>query len=492
MAFGDLAANLTTGGLFLLMAAAAFVGTSGVAAVLFFGGRLMARLTFAAFLKRLLTDPYLDNLLEVLSTTAKVGPAVILETSLRAEEGRALNRPFGTRHQLPHFDRLRFDFAQLDTFPTPGDQEVDLRTVIGPQAARPLTLDFPVMIAPMAYGLALSGPVKVALAKGAALAGTASATGEGPFFPAEREAARYLVVQYGRSPWTQLPAVVRQGDAVELEVGSGARGGLGTVEPPDVLDENLRTLMGIPPGQAAMAPARFSGLATVDDLRQLIGELRELTGGVPVGVKLSAGAHLEDDLALVAEAGADFVTVGGAQAGTWQSPLSLQDDFGVPTLYALARAARFLDREGLRGRMSLIIGGNLRTPGEFLKAVALGADAVYIGTVALLALVHTQVLKTLPGLPPTQLIGYRAKLGGRFDQREAVRSLANFLVSCREEMGEGLRALGKTSLSQLTREDLMAVDPVTARACGVRPAYRPARSSATPRRRATNPPPGIP
>jgi glutamate synthase domain-containing protein 2 len=406
-----------------------------------------------------------------------LAPLVWLQA--RAEEGRTIDRPFGTRLQLPHFDRLRFDFAQLSTFPTPVEREVDLKTVIGPRTARPLTLAFPVMIAPMAYGLALSGPVKVALAKGAGLAGTASSTGDGPFFPAERAAARYLIVQYGRAGWTQVPAALKQADAIELEVGSGARGGLGAVEAPTALDENLRTMMGVPPGQAAVAPARFPGVESVADLRQLIDDLRRLSGGVPVGVKLSAGMRLEDDLALVAAAGADFVSLGGAQAGTWKSPVSVQDDFGVPTLYGLARAARFLEREGLRGRLSLIVGGNLRTPGEFLKAVALGADAVYIGTVALLALVHTQILKTLPGLPPTELIGYTSKLGKRFDQQEAVRSLSNFLISCQEEMGEGLRALGKTSLSQLSRDDLMALDPVTARACGVQLAYQPIRPRPT-------------
>ncbi len=211
------------------------------------------------------------------------------------------------------------------------------------------------------------------------------------------------------------------------------------------------------------------------DLAALIQHLRELTGGVPVGVKLAAGKRFERDLSLAVEAGPDFITVGGSQGGTWGAAPAVEDDFGLPTLFALSRAARFFRREGLRGRISLVVEGKLRNPGEFLKALALGADAVSIGTVALMAAVHTQALKVLPWEPPTELLRYTGRLVQRFDVEQGAASLARFLQSCREEMAEGLRALGKASHRELSPDDLMALDPLTAEICGVEPACRPVR-----------------
>jgi glutamate synthase domain-containing protein 2 len=462
---------VAAGGLFLWAAIGGAAGAAGVALGGLLLWRPLAARLFGTLLGRLLTDPYEESLLELFSATQRMGLQAVLETSLRAEQGKPIDRPFGSPRQFPHFDGLMFNFAQLAHFPTEGQRPVDLQAVIGPQAARPLVLDLPVIVAPMAYGFSLSGPVKVALAKGASLAGTATNTGEGPLLPEERAAAQRLILQYNRGSWAKDRATLSQADAIEIQLGLGARGGVGTVTSADRLDPDLSRRLGLAPGQDAVTGARLAGVETVADLQALVRSLREATGGVPVGFKLAAGKDLERDLELAVQAGPDFVNVSGAQAGTWGSPPTLQDDFGLPTLYAVSRAGRFFAREGLRGRISLLAGGNLRTPGEFLKTLALGADAVIVGTVALFALAHTQVLKALPWEPPTQVLGYRGSLKGRFDVEQGAQSLARFLESCRSEMAEGVRALGKTSIRELVPDDLMALDPVTAEICGVQLAY---------------------
>jgi glutamate synthase domain-containing protein 2 len=463
-------------------------GAAGVGlAVLLLWRPLVGRLC-DTLLRRLLTEPYERNLLEFFSATRRFGLQTALETSLRAAEGGSIQRPFGSVRTLPHFEGLQFSFAQLAELPASEESPVDFRTVIGPRAARPLVLDLPVLLAPMAYGLTLSAGAKVALAKGASRAGTATNTGEGPFLPAERAAAQHLIVQVNRGSWGKDPAIYRQADALELQVGTGARGGLGQVVPYAALDERLRRALELKPGEDAIIRSRVAGGESLEELRALVSELRALGGGVPVGLSLAAGKHLERDLELAVQAGADYVMVAGAQAGTGGGPPALADDFGLPTMYALSRAARFFAAQGLRGKVSLLVAGKLTTPAHFLKALALGADAVVIGTAALVALVHTQLLKALPWEPPTQLIWYRGRLAKRFDVEAGAGSLAKYLQACRAEMADGLRALGKTSHRELSRADLMALDPLTAESCGVELAYRPAHPGGTPGGQTRQPP----
>lgn len=454
-------------------AAGGVAGAGGVALACLFLWRPLGGRLFDSWLGRLLTDPYDENLLELLSVSRRVGFQNLLELSLRAETGAAIRRPLGSPRHFPHFDGLMFNFAELARFPTEETTPVDLQTVIGPQAARPLTVTLPVLIAPMAYGFSLSQAVKVALAKGAAMAGTATSTGEGPFLPAERAAATRLILQYNRGTWAKDAQTLKQADAVEIQLGAGMRGGLGSVTPASQLDPDLRRRLGLAPGQDAVVQARLPGVETVGDLRGLVGSVREAADGVPVGFKLAAGKDLERDLELALRTGPDFLTVSGAQGGTWGTSPTLEDDFGLPTLYAVARAGRFLAGQGLKGRVSLIVDGKLLTPGDFLKALALGADAVYLGTAALLAVAHTQVLKALPWEPPTQVLWYTGQQAGGFDPETGAHSLAGFLQACREEMAQGIRALGRTSHRELVLEDLMALDPLTAEVCRVAPATGP-------------------
>lgn len=446
-------------------------------AILAFLGPTLARFALRRFvntsLKRLMTDPYRENLWELFSAGGRVSPQKIVETNLRASRGSLINRPLAGPRALPNFDGLVFHIAQLETLPTPQEVPIDLRVRLGKRARRPLDLEIPLIIGGMAYGLALNEKTKIALARAATAAGTATNTGEGPWLPAERRAAQRLIVQYARGKWSKDPEHLKQADMIEIQLGHGAWAGLGHVTAAREMTAKARRLAGLRPGEDAVVPARLPDITKPGSLRHLVDYLRALSGGVPIGVKIGAGKYLERDLAHLVAAGVDVIAVDGAQGATRGSPPIIQDDFGLPTVYALVRAQRFLRERGARDRVSLVIGGGLFTPGDFLKALALGADAVYLGTIALFALTHTQALHVLPWEPPTELVFESGRYRNRLSVGQAARHLANYLQAAAAEMAEGIRALGKTSVAELGPEDLMALDPVTAEATGIALAYRP-------------------
>ena len=418
--------------------------------------------------KRIMTDSYSENLWEFISASTRAGLQPIVENNLRSQEGKIIYRPLGTPRKFLNSDDLLFNIAQLAKLPTPEDRTVNMETVIGPQAARPLQITMPIMITGMAYGLGLSEKAKIALALGATKAGTAINSGEGPFLPSERKAAQHYILMYDRTGRNHNPAVLKQADAVEIQFGQGAIAGIGHPTPYASLPPKARKLMGLKPNQPTVTRARQPGISDpAKDLPLLVNRLRQITGGVPIGAKIGAGHSLEKDLEILVNAGIDFITVDGAEAATRGGPPILMDDFGVPTIIAVNRAGNYLQEQGLKGKITLIASGGLFAPGAFLKAVALGADAVYISTAALFAAVHTQALKSMPFEPPTQTVFAQGNASQKFNVSEGAQSLANFLNSCNLEMIEGIKALGKTSLREVGKSDLRAVSPFLAEALDI-------------------------
>jgi glutamate synthase domain-containing protein 2 len=457
-------------------AAAAGAGVLAVALLaalaLRLAGRPLVRLVLARFLRRLFTDPYHENLWETVTGVRRFGAQAVVETELRAASGEMIMRPFGRFRTFPGFDQLLFDPAQLDRLPTPEHVPVDMSVVLGPRAARPLRVEMPVLITGMGYAVALSPEAKEALARGAALAGTATNTGMGPLLPDERREARSLIVQYNRGEWGNPPEALRQADAVEIQLGNGAWAGSGfRVLTRDFTPEARRAFRLRPGQEGSLVHNRMPGLETAADLAALVAELRAVGGGVPVGLKLAAGDRIESDLEAAVRAGVDYVQVDGAEGGIHQAAPTLADDFGLPTFIALCRAARFLAGLAPPERPSLIASGGLFTPGHFLKALALGADAVAIGTAALFALGHGQTFRALPWEPPLDLVLYGRPAARRLDVERAARSLARYLASVAEELAVAVRALGKASLAEVNREDLFTMEPWVARVAGVRLAW---------------------
>ncbi len=415
----------------------------GLVALRFLASQIVRQST-----KVLMTDPYVENLSELLSATKRTGVQTILETNLRAQKAQVLQRPLGSPRRFMDFDGLMFVSAHLDRQPLPHTTAVNTETTIGPKSKKPLTVSTPLLVSGMAYRKALSDRTKYALALGSRLAGTASNTGEGPFLPKERELAERLIIQYPRIPLHRTVEILAQADALEIQLGQGASaGGAQAPYPHLVLPE--------------LPPLRKS-----EDLPKIVRFLKQVGGGVPVGVKFSFTANLEREIDLCLDAEVDFLALEGANAATAAAPPILEDDFGLPTIMGLCRAVEHLKTRGVHNQVTLIVSGGFFSPGQCLKALALGANAIYLGTMPLYALSHTQTTKSIPWEPPSQLVVHGGKQSGRLNWKLAARHLANYLISCTEEIKEGVRALGKRALHEVDASDLVSLDEMTSQVTG--------------------------
>ena len=419
-------------------------------------------------LELLLTEDYPNNPFEVVTVAEKLGLRAIVEAMMRAQLGMPLQRPFGSPNVLSPWHKILLNPRQLHQLPTASIKEISTETVIGPTARKPLRLSIPIMITGMSYGGSLSLRLKMALAKGSAIVGTSTNTGESGLAPETRKLAKYMVGQYNRGHFLRGPEALSQLDAIEVQCGQGAfGGGVESTVLSAGIDDHLRKTMGLKEGEDAVIHSRHPGKDAPEAIIGLVDDLKAQYD-VPVGVKIAASDFIEPDLEVVARSRADFIVIDGSEGGTAVAPPTLEDDVGLPTLYGLVRAVDWLNAEGIRERFSVIAAGGLKTPGDFLKALALGADAVYIGSIAVLAAIHTQITEVVPKAAPAQMALYTGRYADRLDVDKAAKSLANFFSSCVAEMKLAIQAIGKKSTSELTRDDLVTVDRDLAEFAGIR------------------------
>jgi methylamine---glutamate N-methyltransferase subunit C len=444
---------------------------AGLIAIVF--ARPLMKWGIGRFTKRLMSDRYPENIWEMVSALTRTSPSIVVENSLRAATGGVIERPFGSPRKYLDFDGLVFSPAQLATLPAPENAPVEMMVAIGPHAKKPLILNIPLLAGAMGYGIGVSEKVKIAIAKGTAAVGTATNSGEGPFLPEERACAKYYILQYNSGHWSKEPEILRQADAIEIHLGQGATAGAASRIPPEFLKGRARELLQVPDGEFLVIPSRHPEIVKPEDLKPLVDKLRTITQGIPIGVKLCASGKLEADLEAAVQAGVDFISLDGGQAGTKGGAPILEDDFGLPTIFALSRAVHYLQKRGVKDRISLLSGGGYATPGQCLKAIALGADGVYMGTALLWAMTHDQVTKSIPWEPPTQLAFYTGSLKDEFHVDKAALSLENFFTSFVEEMKVAIRALGKTSLREVNADDLVALDEWTSTVTKVRLVSQP-------------------
>lgn len=278
----------------------------------------------------------------------------------------------------------------------------------------------------------------------------------------ERKEAEKLIYQLCRAPWSFNEDWIRQADMIEIVVGSGATAGTPFEIPGEKLSGIIKREIGMNPGESTRIDSRIPGMDDPEEWPELVSFLREVAGGVPIGVKLIP-SHIEKDIESALDAGVDFITIDGAQGGVKESAPILQDDFGLPTIRGLVRAVQFLEENNARHRISLIASGGLYSPGDYLKAMALGADAVALDTVVLLGALHTQVTKVLPWEPISQLIWADGAFADQLDADLAAKHLSNLLKSSVEEMKIAVTCMGKKALREVNRQDLVAIDPESAR-----------------------------
>jgi glutamate synthase domain-containing protein 2 len=355
------------------------------------------------------------------------------------------------RKDLPHWDDIQILPAQMARKPLLDDQSVATGVVIGPRAAKPLHLDIPVFVSDMSFG-ALSEEAKTALARGAEMAGTGICSGEGGMLPEEKaENSRYFYeLASARFGWR--PELVEDVQAFHFKGGQGAKTGTGGHLPGEKVQDKIAEVRGLEPGQAAVSPATFPDLHAPDDFRKLADEVRERSGGIPIGFKLSAN-HIEDDIDFALEAGADYVILDGRGGGTGAAPLIFRNHISVPTIPALARARRHLDARTGR-EVTLVITGGLRVAEDFVKALALGADAVAVSNAAMQAVGCIAARMCNTNNCPVGVATQKPELRARLDVQVGAERLNRYFRASVELMQVLARACGHDNLSDFTTDDI--------------------------------------
>src|SRR5262245_45798762 len=403
-------------------------------------------------------------------------PAIIEDIQIKAELGRYRIRGFGTlrERRWATFDDLVFVPCGLTRIPLEGYREsCSTKTVLGSRfAKKPIELQIPVMVTGMSYG-ALSYNAKVALARGARKAGTSTTTGDGGMLPAERENSRVLIYEVLPSRYGINVQHLRQADAIELTIGQGAKPGTGGLLLGSKVSEEIARLRDLPPGVDQRSPCRHPDFLGPDDMVIKIEELREATDWkVPIFVKMGA-SRVFDDVRLAAKAGADVVVVDGMEGGTAASPELLQEHTGIPTLAAVCEARAALEDIGLYGKVQIIIAGGLRHGSDCAKALALGADACYLGTALLIALncnkpIYVEDYAAIGAAPyachhchtgrcPVGITTQDPELVKRLEIDAAAERVENWLHAVTSEIQILSRACGKRDIHDLEPEDMRAL-----------------------------------
>ncbi|WP_194165669.1 FMN-binding glutamate synthase family protein [Oceanobacillus sp. CFH 90083] len=434
--------------------------------ILFMWRRLAKRMVYK-YGKILMEDRYQENLFEMVAGFKHMGVQQTFENNLRAESGDVLHRPLGSSKTWPNFDKLTFIPAQVATFPTEYTEKVDMKVTIGPKAKQPMRLDIPLMVSGMAYGIALSKEVRLALVDAVNELGTALNSGEGGVMDEEIDGTDKYILQFSKTSWSKEKELMKKASMIEIKFGQGALMSSGVVIPAGDLQGDIRKVLNLDDGEEAIIHNHFFENQTLADFRNLVQELKDITSGVPIGAKIGAGGKIEEDIDALLEIGVDYIAIDGAQAATHGAPPILSEDFGIPTIHGLHRAHQHLQKRKAREDVSLIISGGMFTPGQFLKAIALGADAVYLGSAVLFTISHKQVLKAVPFEPPTQVVWYDGKYKDDFNREEGTKALVNFMNASVKEMEEGIRMMGKTALTEVNKDDLVAYDESVARDIGV-------------------------
>ncbi len=407
------------------------------------------------------SQAYSKNPLGLVPVMEKLTPLGLIETRMRAETGKPPSRPLGSPIHFSPWDQLLLMFANVDPMPTPDTEPVSLKVRIGPQSDKPLTLDSPVLMGAMSYGGAVSLRARRALAQASAAIGTATNSGEGVYIPEERELAKHYIIQYHRGTWPTSPQYdwdrLEQADAIEIQLSQGAQGAAPMKDKPKTIHPEMRKRFGLQENDEAVIAARLDGVDQPEDLITLVQKLKERFP-VPVGIKVAATNQLEREVPLYLSAGVDFLTIDGAEGGTHGGPPVLQDAMGLPTLWAIARTRRILEQQGVHRDVSIIAAGGLTEPGHFLKAMALGATACYSASAVVMALLADQLDRAIMAMAPSYalLLQSTQHLNDELDVDRSAQNVVNLFQAWHTEFDLALRAMGKTSVTQLTSSDLVA------------------------------------
>jgi glutamate synthase domain-containing protein 2 len=359
------------------------------------------------------------------------------------------------------FDSLVFIPCQLACRPVDYFREdVSSETIIGKKCNKPLKLKVPILVAAMSFG-ALNRRAKTALAKASAIVGTAANTGEGGMLPEEKKYAKLLIAQYSTGRFGVDEDYIKSADAIEIKIGQGAKPGQGGLLPGFKVTKEIAKVRRVPVGQPVHSPPYHPDIKNIDDLKKKVEWLRDLNDG-PIIIKLGAG-DVENDVKLAIKANPDVIAVDGMEGGTGAAPKIMLDDFGIPTLAALVKARRVLDKN--RAKQQLLIGGGFNKGSDIAKALALGADGVFMGFSLMIAMGCIYCKQCYTDKCPAYITSqHRFR---KLNVDEATMKIVNFMRACTEEVKMAAAATGKKDIHQLSRVNLRSLDKTVSEITGI-------------------------
>lgn len=371
-----------------------------------------------------------------------------------AVTGKTIHSAMGTKMPMPSWDDILLLGAQLNPAPLDEEDPVTTMTILGKHAKKPMILENPVYISHMSFG-ALSKEIKIALAKGSAIAKTAMCSGEGGILPEEQEAAYKYIFEYIPNKYSVTDENLRRADAIEIKIGQGTKPGMGGHLPGEKVTKEIAQLRGKKQGEDIQSPSKFKELHSKEDLKDMVSMLRNRSDGRPIGIKIAAG-KIERDLEYCVYAEPDFITIDGRGGATGSSPFFLREATTIPTIYALYRARKYLD--SIHSDISLVITGGLRVSADVAKALAMGADAVAVASAALIAAACQQYRICGSGNCPVGIATQDSKLRERLKIDLSAQRVANYLNVTKEELKTFARITGHASIHDLRTDDLVTLN----------------------------------
>ncbi len=372
-----------------------------------------------------------------------------------SQTGESIIEPMKTKNPVISWDDILFKGAQLARLPLNKEELVITQTIIGPGAQQPMVIETPVFITHMSFG-ALSREVKIAMAKGSAAVKTAMCSGEGGIIPESMENSYKYIFEYVPHKYSVTEENLKKVDAVEIKFGQSAKPGMGGHLPGNKVTKEIAEIRGFKEGEDIISPSHFDDILNRDDLKKKVTWLRDESEGRPIGIKLAAG-NIEVDLEIALYAEPDFITIDGRPGATGASPKFVKSAASIPTIFALHRARKYLGEKG-SGNVSLIITGGLRISPDYAKALAMGADAVAIGTAAMIACGCQQYRVCDSGKCPVGIATQDPELRKRLDIEKSAKRLENFLRISTDELKVFARLTGNDNVHDLNVGDLCTVN----------------------------------
>jgi len=382
--------------------------------------------------------------------------------------GKSVVGSMGSLKKLPFsLDDLYFIPAQVKKIPFNEEDNVKTDLYIGPESENPMKISCPIMISGLSFG-AVSKTTKEVIAKTASILKIGFNSGEGGVLSDEiQNNHETIIVQYSTGRFGVDEKLLKSAAAIEIRFGQGAYPGKGSYLPAKKMTAEIANLRGLESGEASYSPAHHPDILNQEELEKKVLYLKNIGNGVPVGAKIGCG-NVEEDVRILAETGVDYVALDGFGGGTGATDKYVRENVGIPIFTALPRAFKTLNDLELKKKISLIAGGGLRNSADFAKCLALGADAVYIGTAALIAINCEQYRICYTGRCPTGITTQDPLLTKQVDLSDGVAKLSNFIEVSTKEIANFTRIVGKNDVSMLDKDDLVSVDRDLARATGVR------------------------